>query len=466
MLKRRARPGPSANMSYAERAPSRLGFWLAAALVVCGVALGGRSGGTPLSEALMRILAVGLLVWLAFAPRRAAGSRLVNASLILMVATLVVAALQLVPLPEGLWRSMSGGPVAANILESAGESIGLRPLTLNIDGTRETILTLLPPFALFLAVIELDAADRRRLALFVLIIAAASVVVGLLQFASRTGLYPYETTHEGYSVGLFSNRNHQADLTLIAALLGSAFYAGRKKSPQSTAAVALLGLAFFAIIGLNLMAAASRGGILMALPALSACAVILFGGELRKTSTLAAGLGIVVVASIYLIMRPDLFAHIFERFGAAGDDARLETWPDVLRVIQMYLPFGSGLGTFVPVYQAIENLDLVGERYLNHAHNDYLEIALEMGIPGILLVGCFFILFLWAAKNALLGPADRAYRLLCGAAVVGIVVLLGHSVVDYPMRTSTLALVFALLFGLLMPLPAGNARRRRQEHGP
>ena len=55
---------------------------------------------------------------------------------------------------------------------------------------------------------------------------------------------------------------------------------------------------------------------------------------------------------------------------------------------------------------------------------------------------------------ALAGPAT-----MCAAAAAGIVVLLAHSVVDYSLRTSSLAITFALLMGLLMPLPATGARR-------
>jgi O-antigen ligase len=461
MASKGLRPGVRATKGSAEPASPRGIFTIAAAMVLCAAALGGRAGGTNLSEALFQVLGVWLLLLLAFAPRRAASSRLVEASLYLMIATLLLSLFQLIPLPQGLWTSLSGEPVAASVYQAAGQGIGWRPLTLDIDATRDTIMTLLPPFALFLAMVEMNARERKWLALIVLAVASVSIVLGLLQFASRTALYPYPTTHEGYSVGVFSNRNHQADFTLIAALLASAFYASRKPDGKPGGMLpVLVGLGLFALVALNLMAAASRTGLLLAVPAFGACAVLAFGSRLRRKSGLISAIAVVAVAAVFLALRPDLFTHVSDRFSDTND-LRFETWPYIVQLITQYLPFGSGLGTFVPVYQSIESLDLVGPRYFNHAHNDYLEVALEMGIPGLILVGCFFALFAWAGWRAFRDMTRRDYRPFCAAAVIAILLLLAHSAVDYSLRTSTLAVTLAVLMGLLMPLPETETRRRR-----
>lgn len=462
MLKRKARPIQLAEARPEESRRSRFGYRLTAVLLACAVALGGRSAGTPIFEMLIQVLAVWLLVWLAMSSGRIADSRLIDQALYLMVATLVVGLLQLVPLPEAIWSSTSGGPIAADILRAAGRDVGWRPLTLDIDATRQSLLTFLPPFAIFVSVIQMDADDRRRLALIVLVVAAISIVMGLLQLAS-TGMYPYQTTHDEYSVGLFSNRNHQADLTLIAALLASAFYAGRERGRNDLPAM-ILTLAFFAIVFLNLVSAASRTGIVLGIPTFIVCAWLMLGNRVRASWAVIAATAAIVVVAAFLLLRPDLFVHVSNRFAIMSDDTRFEAWPEVVSAIQLYFPLGSGLGTFVPVHQAVENLDLVGERYLNHAHNDYLEIALEAGVLGLLLVLWFVLLYLWSVKNALFAPAvSERYRSLAIAAAASIAILLAHSVVDYSLRTSTLAAVFALCFAMLMPLPPSLPRRSRSD---
>ena len=50
---------------------------------------------------------------------------------------------------------------------------------------------------------------------------------------------------------------------------------------------------------------------------------------------------------------------------------------------------GSGLGTFEKVYRMAEDPAKVDRYYVNHAHDDYLELAVETGLPGIILMLLF-----------------------------------------------------------------------------
>lgn len=439
---------------HRARFSERLGFYLSALLVLSALTLGGRSAGTPLSEALFQILAIWLLIWMAMARRTAAESRLSTAAVTLVLATLVAAFLQLVPLPYGLWATTSGAPDAAAVLDAAGIPARWRPLTLDASATRETILALLPPVALFFAMLELNAEDRQKLAIIIVVVTAASIVLGLLQFASQTSsLYPYKTTHQGFSVGFFTNRNHQADLTLIGALLASALYRSRRDSmPQSPVLGGLIGAAVFALVVVNLVAAASRTGLALAVPTLVACALIVLGARKAGRALLIAAAAVVTIGAMLVFVRPDVVESVLGRFGA-DSDLRFWIWPVTIELIGQYLPFGSGLGTFVPVFETAEELNMVSDRYVNHAHNDYLEIALEMGVAGIVLMLAFALLFVWAVVAALRRDWPTRYVPLTAAAGAGIAVLLAHSLVDYSLRTSALAITFAVLMGSLMPLP-------------
>lgn len=443
-----------------ERAPGRSLFYLSAALVVGSLVFGGRASGTPISEGLLQILALWLLIRLALSPRSVADSRLATASVLLIVAILVTAMLQLVPLPYSWWAATSGAPAAAEVLQRLGEAGGMRALSLDTSATRETLLTLLPPIAIFFSMLEMSSVDRRRLALLVVAAAAASLVVGLLQFASQTDtLYLYETTHEGFSTGFFSNRNHQADLTLIGALLAAAFFRERvEEATGSRVTLMLMVGVVLTLVLVNLIATASRAGIALAIPALAASAVILLGFRKAGRSLVIALGAIVAIAAVVALVRPETISLIMGRFDA-DSDLRFEIWPTIASLVGDYVPLGSGLGTFVPVFQTAERLDTVGERFVNHAHNDYLEIALEMGIPGMLLILLFLGLFLWAAVSALRGSWPRHYTPLAAAAVGGLAVLLAHAIFDYSLRTTALAVTLALLMGLLMPVPADDAQR-------
>ena len=55
------------------------------------------------------------------------------------------------------------------------------------------------------------------------------------------------------------------------------------------------------------------------------------------------------------------------------------------------MPLGAGLGTFVPVYAMFEKPEKLSLFYVNRAHNDVLELWLETGVLGLILMVLFAI---------------------------------------------------------------------------
>ncbi len=127
-----------------------------------------------------------------------------------------------------------------------------------------------------------------------------------------------------------------------------------------------------------------------------------------------------------------------------------------------FFPYGTGLGAFSDVYRTFDKS--VYERlYVNHAHNDYLEIALELGLPGILLIALFvgwWLRQLYRCWSMNLSGANLARA---GSIIIGIVMV--HSIVDYPVRTAAIAAVFALACALMVPAPAQPTSRMRSASG-
>src|SRR5256885_15934119 len=68
------------------------------------------------------------------------------------------------------------------------------------------------------------------------------------------------------------------------------------------------------------------------------------------------------------------------------------------KAITDYMPFGSGLGSFLKVYRQYESPETVTNEYVIHAHNDYAEIVLELGVAGILLLLLFLGWWVTAAS--------------------------------------------------------------------
>jgi O-antigen ligase len=172
------------------------------------------------------------------------------------------------------------------------------------------------------------------------------------------------------------------------------------------------------------------------------------GRDPRPALGLAAAAGAGVVAVLLFGLRP-----ILDRFAppvAGAPEVRLEAWPHVLDAARSFLPLGAGLGSFDRVFRAAEPLTLVTPLYFNHAHNDYLELLLETGVVGAAILALFL---LWLAPAA--WAAWRRGTDLARAASVSIGLLLAQSAVDYPLRTETVAVLFAFCCGLLArPDPA------------
>jgi O-antigen ligase len=135
----------------------------------------------------------------------------------------------------------------------------------------------------------------------------------------------------------------------------------------------------------------------------------------------------------------------------AGASTSISTRKEMLgRSIEAALefgPVGSGLGSFAKVYPLFENPDSIDQTWVNHAHNDYLEIAVEWGLPGIALVAIFLLWWLSAIWSMARAPNASLYA---KAGAIGSAAILLHSLVDFPLRTSAISSLFALCLALLL----------------
>jgi O-antigen ligase len=127
------------------------------------------------------------------------------------------------------------------------------------------------------------------------------------------------------------------------------------------------------------------------------------------------------------------------------------------------MPFGSGLGSFENVYHLYEVPEQVTSVYVVHAHNDYAEMALEVGLPGIILMLLFLVwwsLAVWRAwRTNEAGPFARA------AAIASAAILI-HSIVDFPLRTTAIAASFAMCLALLSSSRAAPPKQDEGELRP
>lgn len=434
----------------------RKGQWNAAALATVvllafSIVLGGASRDHALRLALLELASLPVLVL--------AGSQLLNRhawtthrfGLGLLAAIFLLPLIQLVPLPPAIWTALPGREQLVLALELVGQPAGWIPLSLTPDLTWRSFLALLPPVAMFLGVLAATKESKLRLVHLFLAAAVASVLLGVMQLGSGgERLYPWATTDAGKMVGFFANRNHLSTLLVaslpFAAVLAAATIRRRANGDNLTL---WLGALYIGLAVVAIGAIRSRGGIVLAAPSLvlSFLAAWVASGRGRPSPALLAGAG--VAAAAVAAVGFFALAPILARFDPnSPPEGRFENWPIVAEAASAYLPVGSGLGSFDPVYRSVEPLERLDSTFFNQAHNEYLEIWLETGWLGIGLLAAFLIWWARRSWTSWRRPPSTEADLQRAASIAMLIIML-HSIVDYPMRTETIAVLFALFAALL-----------------
>jgi O-antigen ligase len=418
-------------------------------LLVCLV-LGGASAAGFIANFLLQIAALPLIgwsLWQLWQPGPAL-SRSIRAALALLALLIAVALVQLVPLPPGLWTLLPGRNWVVDGYRLLGIPLPWAPLTLAPEAALASLLWLLPAFAVFLAMVVLGAFRGRGIAGVIVAVTLTSVAIGALQVIGGAGVYFYRITNYGVAVGFFANANHNATLLLACipflAALGAALLK-RNASPRSASAIRLLVGAGYAVIAVGLLINSSLAGIGLGVPVAMASWLV-FG---RQRPVIRRGL---VVTTLLLSTAAIGFIafssgnNLFGQQQANVELSRQTSFKLTFRAAADYLPFGSGIGSFQPIYRTQEPLSSVGTTFMNHAHSDWLELLLETGLAGVALAAAF--LAWWTLRARAIWRAEE-HDPFAQAAVIASAAILLHSIVDYPLRTAALSAVFAGCIALM-----------------
>ena len=413
--------------------------------------LGGASAAGYVANLLLQLAALPLIGWALWTLARERSTLAIRTPLLLLALLVAIMLIQLVPLPPAIWTSLPGrGPVVEGY-RLLGLPLPWLALSLTPDDTLASLLWLLPAFAVFLATAVLGAFRGRWVAGVIVGVVILSVAVGALQVIGGDGgaAYFYQITNWGQAVGFFANSNHNATLLLVAipflAALQSALLK-RSGSPRSVSAIRLLVAAGFVIIAVGLLINSSLAGIGLGVPVALICLLVF--GRYRPTIRRALAVGTILLsaAAVATIAIGPFDNNLV---GEQRDNAELSrqtsfalTW----RAALDHLPFGSGVGSFQPVYRTQEPLASVGTTYMNHAHSDWLELLLETGLVGIGLAALFLVWWLVRVREIWRDEQRDAFAL---AAVIATGAMMLHSVVDYPLRTAALSAVFAFCVALI-----------------
>jgi len=445
---------------------SRWGIVAAFYLVLC-LLFGGASAAGALANGLLQILAVGIIVALLWSRRSAPQPPQARALVWLALLGVLIGVLTLLPLPATMWSGLPFRDQVAEGFRLIGMPLPALPLSLAPAATVWSLLSLLPPLALYLMVVRLGHSDRRALALIVIVIACISIVLGAFQFfgGENSPLRLYSITNRTKPVGFFANANHLVTLLLCTIpLVGFLAARGKRRGSRRGAHTMLMlsiALGVFLLVGVAISGSLAGYGLI--LPAAAAAFLVYkrAAGALRAP-WLGAGAAVAVLFLVLAFAGPVGNQSLTEKRGSASSRAVIAE--RTLDAIGASFPVGTGLGTFQPIYRLYEDPDRNDRAYTNHAHNDYLELVLELGVAGVLLI----LLFIgwWLRRSIAVWFSDFEGAALARAASGMIFIVLLHSVVDYPLRTSAIAAVVALACAFLVIPPAPPRRVEETEAEP
>jgi O-Antigen ligase len=452
-------------------------YALTVLVALASLCLGGGTRHGFLNDAVLQFSAIPLLlaVLFRFAGRSEDGAApvgpVISASLLCALPLL-----QLIPMPPEIWTRLPGRTVISETLSLTGQSLPWMPLSVSPQTTWLSAMSLLPPVSLFLGVVMLSLEKRRKLSIVFLSAGVVSVFLGLLQMAQgpSSPLRFYAMTNASEPVGFFANRNHFAALlycTLVLAMLWAAknLSVAERNTRAKTAQILLAAAALLSVIAIiaGELTARSRTGLVLSMFAL--LSALPFAAAFRASEDkndqsrvakvlLAAGAFTVLLSTQFVLFR------VAERFAADPlGNQRVQFARNTWEAAKSFMPFGSGTGTFIQAYGLFDKPEsAVANMFANRAHNDALELLLESGAFGLTIALVLLIWFVlrsakvWRSPDVL-GLVDPVDVSLARAGSLIIVLLLAHSLADYPLRTGAMMAVFAFAAGLLSVAPASHS---------
>lgn len=346
---------------------------------------------------------------------------------------------------------------------------GARPALQVPTATWSGLLLCLPMLACLVAGRWGTDAQVQTLAKAWLWVALVQALWGLLQVAGLDGLR-FDAASREPAIGSFASKNTYSNL-LVQALplavwrIAAARSARGRRHRAERAGWLTWGWVLALLVLLSvLLLGTSRTGIATGVLVLVLGLPWLLGqpsgrespaGGLRRRwllSGMAALLGLALVAAGWE------WAARFEAGRLLADDAtralmRHTTWQAALA----WWPWGSGPGTYANLYAAWQPPEL-GRYLIDMAHNDYLQLLMELGLAAVLLAAALMWLVAQRLRQGFATPAqaDRGGRdmpALQKAAALGLLATALHAWVDYPFHIPANAMMACFLLGIFLKPP-------------
>ena len=338
-----------------------------------------------------------------------------------------------------------------SLAETAGVVGISRTISLDPFWTQVAALHFLAIFIFLAAFLSfIDSAKRlQKMVSLITVFGFVFAFFAILQvFLSPHKIYGIYEVPYAVPFGSFVNRHDFAaymEMT-IAVPLGLMFVGAVQKDKR------LLYITAIGLMGIALLLSGSRGGLISLLAEIFFLVILTTKTKSSGQFGLKIGLAVLLVATIIvgaILIGGETSLTRFAETANSDDFSanRLHIWEVTLSIIKNNLPFGAGFGAFGVAYTPFDTLN--GSGRVEQAHNDYLQVLADAGIVG-LIIGAFFVYQLFRTGLQNIQTPNSFRRGVAVGALAGCFAVLVHSLFDFVLHITAVAMLFITLISLVV----------------
>ncbi|MFA5524406.1 MAG: O-antigen ligase family protein [Tissierellales bacterium] len=154
------------------------------------------------------------------------------------------------------------------------------------------------------------------------------------------------------------------------------------------------------------------------------------------------------IAGIF-VLPPSILQRILT-IGSLQDTSnlyRFNLWTNAIDIVRDFWFSGIGIG-YIP-FQEISHLYITNMAPY-HTHNTYLQIAIEMGILGLLVFAAIIFISFKSAMKIVLNSKERYYKIFVAAYLASISGVLIHGIAEHIFFNPKIILTYWLIFTILI----------------
>ncbi len=284
-------------------------------------------------------------------------------------------------------------------------------------------------------------------------------------FSGTSRLYWLRTPRMGgWIYGPYVNHNHYAGLMEMLAPIPLVFCLTREADGHKKVAAGIAA----ALMASTIFLSGSRGGMFAFVVQMALLSGIVFWRQKNRKVTLALasflilGLGLVLFLGGSELANRLATIHAETRTELTGG-TRLNIDRDALKMFAARPVTGWGLGVFPTVYPQFRSFPT--NLFVNAAHNDYLQMLVEMGGLGFAVLMWFLWTLYRNGIRKLKNWSEDTNGALALAALLAVSGILVHSLVDFNLQIPANSALFYVLCALAtMDSKFGKTRRKKVRH--